>query len=93
MPAVVEPHETVAAPDPIRLAGLIAPQVRPAGTVSVSETVPPNWFSDVRVTFVPVDTPTLAADGVEDVIPKSLNWKSAVVEWVREPMVPVMVRV
>jgi hypothetical protein len=37
--------------------------------------------------------PTLKATGEEAVIVKSRNWKSAVVEWIREPLVPAIVRV
>jgi hypothetical protein len=93
LPANVALHETVAVPDPVRLVGLIVPQVRPDGTVSLRVTVPPKWFSDVIVTFDVADTPTLTATGEEAVIVKSRNWKSAVAVWMREPLVPVIVRV
>lgn len=40
VPAVVALHDTVAEPVPERAFGVIAPQVRPVGTVSVSATDP-----------------------------------------------------
>ena len=36
----MELHDTVAVPEPVTLRGLIAPQVKLAGTVSVRLTVP-----------------------------------------------------
>ena len=33
-------HETVAVPEPVTVPGVIAPHVRPAGTVSVRVTTP-----------------------------------------------------
>lgn len=73
--------------------GPIAPQVSPDGTVSVSDTVPEKWFSDVTVTVDAVDTPTFAAASEVTVMVKSRNWKSVVAEWTREPFVPVTVTV
>ena len=49
VPAVVELHATVAVPELVTLVGLIAPQVNPAGGVSVSETTPVNPFRAVTV--------------------------------------------
>lgn len=49
VPAVVELHETVAVPDPVTEPGVIAPQVSPAGTVSVSVTTPAKPLSAVTV--------------------------------------------
>ena len=40
VPADVELQATVAVPDPVTLAGVIAPQVNPAGGESVRFTVP-----------------------------------------------------
>jgi hypothetical protein len=86
-------HETVAVPDPIRLAGLIGPQVRPDGTISVRLTVPPKWLAlDIVIVDVP-DEPTLIGAGVDASIPKSRNWKKAVALCTRELLVAVMVRV
>ncbi len=49
VPAVVDEQATVAVPDPVTLAGVIAPQVRPAGGVSVRLVVPVNPLSAVTV--------------------------------------------
>ena len=37
---MTELHETVAVPDPVTVPGAMAPQVSPAGTVSVRVTTP-----------------------------------------------------
>ena len=42
VPATVELHATVAVPELVTLPGVIAPQTRLAGTVSVRVTVPVN---------------------------------------------------
>lgn len=49
VPALAELHDTVAVPDPVTLLGVIAPQVRPAGTVSVSDTTPEKPLRAVTV--------------------------------------------
>ena len=49
VPAVVELHDTVAVPEPVTVPGVIAPQVSPAGTVSVSVTTPANPLTAVIV--------------------------------------------
>ncbi len=49
LPALVELHETVAVPEPVTLVGVMAPQVNPAGGVSVRETVPANPPREVTV--------------------------------------------
>lgn len=49
VPAVEDEHETVAVPDPVTLVGVMAPQVRPAGGVSVKLTTPANPFCAVTV--------------------------------------------
>jgi hypothetical protein len=51
VPAVVELQDTVAVAGKggITLSGVIAPQVRPIGTVSVRATVPAKPFNDVTV--------------------------------------------
>ena len=48
-PAAVDEHATVAVPEPVTLVGVIAPQVRPAGGVSVRLTTPANPFNAVIV--------------------------------------------
>jgi len=42
-------QETVAVPEPVMLLGVIAPHVRPAGTVSVRLTTPEKPLLDVMV--------------------------------------------
>jgi hypothetical protein len=49
VPAVVELQATVAVPELVTLVGVIAPQVRPAGGVSVRETIPVKPFTAVIV--------------------------------------------
>jgi hypothetical protein len=68
-------------------------QVSPGGTVSLRDTVPEKWFSDVTVSVDWVDTSTFAAVGVVMVRVKSRNWNRTRVEWIRDPLVPVTVRV
>jgi len=83
----------VAEPDPVTLEGIIVPQVSPEGTVSVSATVPEKWFKADTVRVDVLDAPTFAATSEVAVIVKSRNWKRAIVEWTRIPLVPVAVRV
>ena len=47
--AVLDEQETVAVPDPVTVLGIIAPQLRPDGTVSVKETTPVNPLIAVMV--------------------------------------------
>jgi hypothetical protein len=89
----VELHDTVAVPELVTLVGVIAPQVRLAGTVSVRDTVPANPFTAAIVIAEVADVPTVTAAGEVAVIVKSLTVNVAVVEWLRVPLVPVMVRV
>jgi hypothetical protein len=56
-------HETVAVPDPVMLLGLIDPQLRPDGMVSVRDTVPENPLSAVIVTVEVLDWPALVGAG------------------------------
>jgi hypothetical protein len=78
--AMVELQATVAVPEPVTLVGLIAPQVRFAGTVSVRLTVPANPLTAVTVTVEVADTPALTAAGEVAAIVKSVTVKVAVVE-------------
>lgn len=50
VPAVVELQDTVAEPEPVTLVGAIAPQVRPAGAVSVRLTTPAKLLTAAIVT-------------------------------------------
>lgn len=86
-------HENVAMPDPMRLAGLIVPQVRPDGTVYVRLTFPAKRFRLVIMIVVMTEEPALTEAGADPVIAKSRNWNRAVVLWTRDPLVPVTIRV
>ncbi len=68
---MVELQETVAVPEPVRLNGEIAPQLRFAGTVSVSETIPLNPLIAVTVIVEDAETPALTAAGEDAAIEKS----------------------
>ena len=77
------------------LLGVIAPQVRLAGTVSVSVTVPENVPIAVTVMVEVAETPALTAAGEVAAMLKSL-WltvHTAVVECESVPLVPVIVTV
>ena len=96
VPAVVELQDTVAVPEPVMVPGVIAPQVKPAGTVSVSVTTPVNPLTAVMVMVETADWPALTAAGLDAVIVKSggaPNVNVAVAEWTSEPLVPVIVTV
>jgi hypothetical protein len=49
LPATLALHDTVAVPDPVTLAGVIAPHESPAGTVSVRLTLPLKRFNPVMI--------------------------------------------
>jgi hypothetical protein len=74
------------------LVGVIAPQVRPEGEVSVKETVPANPFTAVTVIVEVADRVTSTVAGEEAVIVKSTKLKVAVAVWTSGLLVPVMVR-
>ena len=75
----------------VMLVGVIAPQVRLAGTVSVSDTVPVKPLTAVIVIVEVADVPAVTAAGEEAAIVKSVTLKVAVAEWVSVPLVPVIV--
>jgi len=76
----------------VTLRGLIAPQDKLAGTVSVRETVPVNPLTAATVIVDVADVPTVTAAGdVADIV-KSVTVKVAVVLWESVPLVPVIVR-
>jgi len=96
VPGIVEVHESVAAPEPVTLLGVIAPQVRPAGTVSVRATVPEKPFNAAMVIVDVALMPVLKAAGEVAEIEKSgaaPKVNVAVAEWDSEPLVPVIVTV
>ena len=92
-------HESDAVPDPVMLLGLIDPQVRPDGIVSVRDTVPENPLSAVTVIVDEADWPALIGAGEEAEMVKSAGnggcctETRVVVWWLRGPLVPVMVTV
>ena len=65
VPAVVELHDSVAVAGKggTTLAGVIAPHVNPAGTVSVKATVPVNPFRAPTVIVEVADWPAFTAAG------------------------------
>jgi hypothetical protein len=77
----------------VTLPGVMAPQVRLAGTVSVRVTVPLNTPIAVTVIVDAADVPTVTAAGEVAVMEKSLllTVNVAVVECERVPLVPVIV--
>ncbi len=75
------------------LRGLIAPQVRLAGTVSVRLTVPVKPLRALTVIVDVADVPTVTAAGDVALIAKSVTVKVAVVECDSVPLVPVIVSV
>ena len=73
------------------LRGLIAPQVKLAGTVSVRETIPVKPLTAATVIVDVAEVPTVTAAGeVADMV-KSVTVKVAVVLWTSAPLVPVTV--
>ena len=76
--AVVELHDRVAVPEPVILAGLIAPQVSPAGTVSVRLTAPLKPFSAVIVIVEVAEDPAGTDAGDVAAMVKSRKLKVAV---------------
>lgn len=73
-------QDTVAVPAPEMKIGLIIPQVRPVGGLSVRLTVPVNPFTAVTVIVDIAETPTSAADGELAEMVKSTTVKIAVPE-------------
>lgn len=72
----------------------MAPHVRPAGGGSARVTVPVKPLSAVSVIVEEADWPTLTLEGVEAVTAKSgtrTKVKVAMVLWVSDPLVPVIV--
>jgi hypothetical protein len=69
------------------------PQDSPEGTVSDIAIVPEKPFSDVRVIVDVSEDPGATVAGDVAPIVKSRKLKVVVVEWVSDPLVPVIVRV
>jgi hypothetical protein len=91
LPADVALHETVAVPEPIMLLGVIEPQTRPEGTMSVRVTFPAKPFNAVIVIVEFAGTPILTCAGDVAMIVKSWTRKVAVTLCVMAPFVPVTV--
>jgi hypothetical protein len=94
VPAVTELQDTVAVAGKggMTLNGVIAPQVRPTGTVSVKATVPAKPFNAPTVIVEVAEEPALTAAGDVAAIVKSTKLKVAVAVRTRAPLVPVIVR-
>ena len=75
----MELHETVAVPELVTLVGVIAPQVRLAGTVSVKDTVPVNPLRAATVIVEVAEVPAVTAAGEVAAMLKSVTVKVAVV--------------
>ena len=88
-----ELQDRVAFPFAATLLGVIGPQVRPLGSVSVKMTVPENPFNAPTAMVEFAGEPTSTGGGGEAVRMKSLNLNMADAEWVRGPLVPVTVNV
>jgi hypothetical protein len=88
---MVELQLTVAVPELVTLVGVIAPQVRLAGTVSVRLTVPVKPLRAVIVIVEVAEVPTVTAAGDVAAMLKSVTVNVAVVECDRVPLVPVIV--
>lgn len=82
----MELQDTVAVPEPVTLDGVIAPQVKPVGTVSVRETTPLKPFSAVIVIVEVAEVPTVTAAGVVAAIVKSWKVKVTDVELFAAPV-------
>jgi len=93
LPITVALQATVAVPEPETLPGVIAPQVRPLGTVSVRVIALAKPFSAVMVMVDVDEAPAFTAAGDDAAIVKSTNLNAAVTEWEIDPLVPLIVSV
>lgn len=97
VPAVVELHDTLATPELVTLLGVIAPHVRPVGTLSVRLTVPVKPYNGLTVMVKAVEVPAVAAAGEEAARVKFggilVTVNVALAECVSDPLVPVIVTV
>jgi hypothetical protein len=91
VPTTVALHDSVAVPEPVILLGVIAPHVRPDGTVSVRLTVPVKPLTAVTVMVEATAVPVVV-EGEVAVRVKSVIVNVAVAVWTSEPLVPVIVR-
>jgi len=93
LPAVLAVQETLDVPDPATLLGVIAPQVKPLGTVSLRVTVPEKWFTPVMVIVEEADRFTLTPVGDVAVVVKSWTITLTVTACDRLPLEPATVTV
>ncbi len=77
--AIVALHASVAVPDPVTLLGVIAPQFKLAGTVSVRLTVPVNPLTADIVMVDVAETPALIGVDVAEIV-KSVTVNVALAE-------------
>jgi hypothetical protein len=91
--AIAELQTRSAVPPPVMLFGTITLHVSPVGTVSVKLTAPAKPFRVATVIVEVADVPTVEEGGEVAAIVKSTKLNAAVVEWVIEPLVPVMLSV
>jgi len=73
-------HDTIAEPEPVTFAGVVAPQMSPDEALTPKVTVPLNPLTAVTVTVELVDWPTFTGTGEEAIIEKSWTRKIAVAE-------------
>jgi hypothetical protein len=76
---VLELQDRVAVPELVMLLGVMAPHVRPVGTMSVSATVPVNPLIEFTVIVDVSDEPTAPVGDVAAIV-KSVTVNVAVVE-------------
>lgn len=77
----------------VTLAGVMAPQVRFAGTVSVRLTVPVKPLTAATVIVEVAEVPVVTVAGEVALMVKSVTVNTAVAVWTIAPLVPVIVRV
>lgn len=88
---MVEVHVRVAVPEPVTVPGVIAPQLRFIGMVSVRVTIPAKPFNPVIVIVDVAEPPTVTDAGEVAVIVKSVKFRLALAVWVRDPLAAVTV--
>ena len=71
-------HETVAVPEPVTVPGVIEPQTRPVGILSVKVTTPANLLTAAMVMMDEPELLTLTVTVLAAMV-KSRNWKRTVV--------------
>jgi len=92
LPATEALQDTFAEPEPLTFAGMMAAQVRPEGTLRVRLVVPAKPFRAAMVIVEFTDDPAFVTTGEDAIMVKSWKRKITMVECVREPLVPVTVR-